>query len=316
MSVSPKAIAITPNPAVDVTYVIDDLRTGEVNRVRDVQFRPGGKGLNVAGVLAQLGHRVLATGFLGGAGGSRMRELLTDAPFEHRWTGIGGETRSTVAVFDGDEVTMLNEPGPAVSGTEWAELTAAVAASAEPGDVVAISGSIPGGTAENEVLALLSAAREAGSRTVLDTSGPLLAAAAPLCDVVKPNREELLAATGASTVADGASMLLARGARAVFVSAGPKGMDLYLGSPDGPEAWHASPAEVVAGNPTGAGDAALAALVAHLLGPSADELSLALPTAVALSAAAVLVPVAGRVDLDAYNRFLPDTRLERTRAAR
>jgi hypothetical protein len=44
--------------------------------VREVTERPGGKGLNVARVLAALGHETVVTGFAGGRVGDRVRELL------------------------------------------------------------------------------------------------------------------------------------------------------------------------------------------------------------------------------------------------
>lgn len=52
-----------------------------------------------------------------------------------------------------------------------------------------------------------------------------------------------------------------QGARAVVVSDGPRG--LYADTPDG--RWRAVPPEVVGGNPTGAGDAVVAALALGLV---------------------------------------------------
>jgi tagatose 6-phosphate kinase len=56
---------------------------------------------------------------------------------------------------------------------------------------------------------------------------------------------------------------------------------------------------VVTGNPTGAGDAVVAALAAGVGSPWPDLLA----DATALSAAAVLAPVAGSYDPAAYERF-------------
>ena len=49
--------AITPNPALDVTYEVDELLLHRTTRVRAVHERPGGKGVNVARVAAALGRR-------------------------------------------------------------------------------------------------------------------------------------------------------------------------------------------------------------------------------------------------------------------
>lgn len=78
---------------------------------------------------------------------------------------------------------------------------------------------------------------------------------------------------------------------------GPEGLLAVTGA----GSWRAVPPEVVAGNPTGAGDAAVAALAAGLV----DQLPWPerLREAVAASAAAVLHPVAGGFDPTAYRRF-------------
>jgi sugar/nucleoside kinase (ribokinase family) len=76
--------------------------------------------------------------------------------------------------------------------------------------------------------------------------------------------------------------------------------------------WAAALPEPVIGTPTGAGDAAAAAL-ARALSAGADQRPMdwpaALADAVALSAAAVLRPVAGEVDLEAYTRLRKEVRV-------
>ena len=91
-------------------------------------------------------------------------------------------------------------------------------------------------------------------------------------------------------------MLLSRGASWVFVSRGADGMDLY--SNEG--AWHASSDPTITGNPTGAGDAGVAAIATHLDGRgSLSEINgvMALADAVATSTAAVVRPTAGEIDM-------------------
>jgi len=309
-----KVVVVTPNPAVDVTYQSPEHRVGEVNRVTTVTRRPGGKGLNVASVLTQLGVPVRVTGFLGGHGGQEIQALLGDAPVQQTWVTIGGATRSTTAIVSDSGTTLFNEPGPTVTSADWEELTAATTTGLDIGDVLVVSGSCPPGTTDEDLRRLLVAARNVGAHTILDTSGDLLVAAAGGSDVLKPNREELQQATGLPDPEAGAQLLLDRGARAVIVSAGPDGMDLYLAG----RSWRATPPMEVKGNPTGAGDAAVAALAAGLLGdtPVTTALPDTLASAVALSAAAVLMPIAGVVDLDAYHQFLPNVNVKQTNDSR
>jgi tagatose 6-phosphate kinase len=48
-------LTVTPNVALDITYRVDQLTPGSSHRVRRVEERAGGKGVNVAGVLRTLG---------------------------------------------------------------------------------------------------------------------------------------------------------------------------------------------------------------------------------------------------------------------
>ena len=145
----------------------------------------------------------------------------------------------------------------------------------------------------------------AGIPVVVDTSGPgLLAAARAGASALKPNREELADATGEADPIVGARRLLALGARLVVVSLGRDGL-LVVDRAGVP--LHARLSRGLHGNPTGAGDAAVAAIAAALaIGPSldadSDEATRARDElarrATAWSAAAVLMPQAGELSPD------------------
>lgn len=312
-------VVVTPNPAIDITYEVAHPRLGEVNRVTDVVRRPGGKGLNVAAVLAQTreadgapARTIRVSGFLGGRQGAEMHQRLETWDVEQRWLDLGEDfqTRATVLVRAADgTATGLYEPGDHVTAHHWQLLTDTALEGAGPGDVLVVSGSCPAGTTPEDLRGLLHRARTTGMRVVLDTSGPLLPACASLADAVKPNREELTQATGYTDPADGGAALLRQGTRAVVVSDGPRGMDLYTAGtdPDTVRVHHADAPDVPVVNPTGAGDSAVAALAAFMdthrdVDPIDGD---ALEAAVALSVAAVRTPVAGLVELDTYLGLRP-----------
>ena len=69
-------LTITLNPAVDISYKLEQFSLDTVNRVGDVSKTVGGKGLNVARVLQQLGEVVAASGFLGGSLGGFIRSQM------------------------------------------------------------------------------------------------------------------------------------------------------------------------------------------------------------------------------------------------
>lgn len=300
-------VVLTPNPAVDVTYRVAEQQIGRTQRVLDVARRPGGKGVNVARVLQSVGVRARCVLPLGGASGAWLAENL-DVPATV--VPLTGQTRSTVTVVDGvQHPTMFGEPGPAVTGDEWAEVTREVTreVAREATGAFVVAGSLPPGADPDLVGSWVRAAR---GLAVADVTGSALLAAAAAGAVCAPNAEELLEATGAADVGAGARALLDRGAPLVVVSCGAAGLTAH--SPSGEVQVPAVAG--VSGNPTGAGDAATAGLVLALVRgvPTAE----ALRWAAAFGAAAVLRPTAGEVDREALARFLPDlgTPLDRSTA--
>ncbi|WIB26401.1 PfkB family carbohydrate kinase [Curtobacterium sp. MCSS17_015] len=315
-------VVLTPNPAVDVTYRVAEQAVGVTQRVLDVARRPGGKGVNVARVLHAAGVETTSVLPLGGTTGSWTAAALQRDGLTTTAVPVAGDTRTTVTVVDDlAHPTMYGEPGPAVTADEWAAVGVAVRATWAAASAFVVSGSLPRGTDPRVVRPWVSGAVDAGVLVVADLSGPaLLEAASAGATICKPNRDELLDATGAPDERAGALDLLARGAAVVVVSAGSAGISAH--TRDGVVSVAAVPD--VHGNPTGAGDAATAGLVLALTAPDGrrttdaqapdplghDVLRHALRSAAAYGAAAVLRPVAGEVDRDAVDRFL--TQLDRT----
>ncbi len=301
---------VTPNPALDVTYELVGLDRGGDNRVARVVTRAGGKGVNTAAVLVCLGDPVTALGPLGGQTGGELRRQLELTGIYPRFTTIAGDTRRTVAIVEtaGGATTMLNEPGPALSALEWAELRAEVARLAAEVSVLTMSGSLPTGVGVDAYAELVGAARERSEcLVVVDTSGPALPAAATARpDLMKPNAAELAAVYPGVTPGDRPRRLLEAGAGAVAVSSGRDGLRLVTTELD----LTARLPEPLTGNPTGAGDAVVAAFAHELAAHGRQSLTdpvladRAARYAVAVSAASVLAPVAGVVQQADVDRML------------
>jgi tagatose 6-phosphate kinase len=295
-------LTVTLNTALDVTYRVPALRPHASHRVTEVTERPGGKGLNVARVLAALGHEVTVTGFTGGATGRTVQEQLTATPgVVDALVPVSGATRRTIAVVDAasGDTTQLNEPGPTVSSAEWAAFQEAYAHLLPGMAAVALCGSLPPGVPVGAYATLVRLAKAASVPVLLDTSGEALrrgVAARP--DLIKPNADELAELTGSHEPLRATQDARRRGARSVVASLGTEG--LLAVTPEG--RWRATPPARVHGNPTGAGDAAVAGLLSGLVErlPWPDRLS----RAVALSAATVLAPAAGEFDRAAYGELL------------
>ncbi|MEU6314665.1 1-phosphofructokinase family hexose kinase [Streptomyces sp. NPDC047014] len=291
-------LTVTLNTALDVTYRVPRLLPHASHRVTAVSERAGGKGLNVARVLAALGHEVTATGFAGGPAGDVVRELLARAPgVRDALLPCAGPTRRTVAVVDetSGDTTQFNEPGPLVSPAEWAHFLDRYAELVRAAGAVALCGSLPPGVPVGAYAALVRTARAAGVPVLLDTSGEALrrgVAARP--EIIKPNAAELAELTGSRDPLPATRDARRRGAHAVVTSLGPDG--LLAATAEG--AWRAAPPRRLAGNPTGAGDSAVAGLLSALTEGLdwPDRLS----RAVALSSATVLAPTAGDFDPRTY----------------
>ncbi|MFJ3761710.1 1-phosphofructokinase family hexose kinase [Streptomyces sp. NPDC090080] len=296
-------LTVTLNTALDITYRVGVLRPHTSHRVSDVTERPGGKGVNVARVLAALGHETTVTGFAGGATGRSVRERLAEsAGVVDALLPIAGPTRRTIAVVDelSGDTTQLNEPGPQIAAAEWAAFLGRYEELLPGASAVALCGSLPPGVPVGAYAGLIKTARSAGVPVLLDTSGePLRRGVAARPDLVKPNADELAELTGSHDPARATQDARRRGARTVVASLGPRG--LLAVTPEG--RWHATPPAPVHGNPTGAGDSAVAALLSGLV------TQLPWPTrlthAVALSGATVASPAAGEYDPGVYAELLP-----------
>ncbi|MFC8075452.1 1-phosphofructokinase family hexose kinase [Streptomyces sp. NPDC057137] len=295
-------LTVTLNTALDITYRTAALTPHATNRVAEVSERPGGKGVNVARVLAALGHETVVTGFAGGRTGDALRELLAAERPADALVSVAGTTRRTIAVVDeatGD-TTQLNEPGPTVTAAEWAAFLASYEGLVARADAVALCGSLPPGIHVGAYAELVRLARAAGLPVLLDTSGePLRRGIAARPDLVKPNADELAQLTGSREPLRATRDARRRGGRAVIASLGAAGM--LAATPDG--SWRAAPPKAVRGNPTGAGDSAVAGLLSGLVErlPWPERLA----RAVALATATVLAPAAGEFDHEAYAELLP-----------
>ncbi|GAA3301914.1 1-phosphofructokinase family hexose kinase [Streptomyces cinereospinus] len=295
-------LTVTLNTALDITYRVGSLRPHATHRVSEVTERPGGKGLNVAGVLAALGHDVTVTGFAGGGTGRIVRDRLAATPgLTDALVPTGGATRRTIAVVDertGD-TTRLDEPGPAIAPPEWSAFQEIYEDLLGTASALALCGSLPPGVPVGAYAGLIRTARAAAVPVLLDTSGePLRRGVAARPDIVKPNGDALAELTGAHEPLRATRAARRRGAHAVVASLGAQG--LLAATPEG--TWRATPPGRGHGDPAGADDSVTAALLAGVVEhrPWPERLA----HAVALAAATVHAPAAGEFDRGAYEELL------------
>jgi 1-phosphofructokinase family hexose kinase len=284
-------LTVTPNPALDLTYRIDRAEIGDTNRVPPALVRAGGKGLNVARALRQAGFDAEAVTTVGGATGAEFRADLAGSGIPAVLVEAPGATRRSTALVETatGRTTVLNERGVPLPQQQVDELLEAVSSRLADARCVVVSGSLPPGVAPDLPARVVELARARDIPCVVDATGDaLIAAAAAGADALKPNRRELAESTGIADPVEGARSLLETGARLVFVSLGEDGMLAVAAD----RVLRARPSTVLTGNPTGAGDAAVAAIAACFASGDTDP-DHVLQRAVAWSASAVLMPQAG-----------------------
>ncbi len=280
-------LCVAPSPAWDVTYGVTRFREHATNRAHTVSARAGGKAVNVARVLHALGEEVTVVAPVGGPTGSLFLADLTASGVPALTVDVESDLRRTLTIASDEtgDATIVNE-GSRLS--DWPAFLARVEEAMGSASVVVAAGSLPSGAPVDAFGQLARAAASRGLPIVVDTSGPALAAALTASPtLVKPNLDELPDVTDVADPFAAARRLSLESGAAVAVTRGAAGMVLAVGD----EAWHGSLDQVLRGNPTGAGDAALAAFARGLrLGSPWPEV---LADAVALSGAAVLAPYAG-----------------------
>ncbi len=300
-------LTVTLNFALDLTYHLDRFDRGTTARVQTVARQAGGKGVNAARVLHGLGREVTVSGFAGGFTAHEARAELARAGIRDALVEIEGESRIATMVVEQDgEATGFSEPGPQITDTDWVAMRDRFVALIGSARAVIVAGSVPPGVPPDGYAQLVAAAVRAGVPVLLDADGEALAlgvAAQP--DIVKINEAELRGVHDHDHLVEAARALQHHGAGAVVVTQGADGLTAL--TEDG-KVLHAAPPEPLRGNPTGAGDAASAALIAALLDERAWPERLA--DATALSAAAVCAPLAGMFDIAVYRRLRPTIRTQ------
>ncbi|WP_313307103.1 1-phosphofructokinase [Stutzerimonas balearica] len=281
-----RVLTVTLNPALDLTVQLPALRLGEVNRSDNLQVHAAGKGLNVAQVLADLGHQLTVTGFLGEANAQPFEQLFAARGFADEFVRVAGETRSNIKLAEADgRITDINGPGLEVGAAQREELLARLERLVPGHELVVVAGSLPRGVELPWFVELLQRLARLGARVALDTSGAALREGLALSPwLIKPNEEELAQARGldpadAQVLADEARRLNAR-IEHVVMSQGAAGVSWF--SPAA--AWHAQPPRVRVVSTVGAGDSLLAGMLHGLLAGWPAERTLAHATAIAAQA--------------------------------
>lgn len=305
-------LTITLNPSVDRRYVVNGFEKGKVFRAEEVQYTPGGKGINVTKVIKSLGEPVMATGFLGGRSGEYIKDELDSMDIQHNFIGINGETRTCIAILSEDKSqTEVLEGGPNISEEEIENFFEMYSDVIRDCEIICASGSLPEGLGMDTYRKLIDIAKEHEKKFILDTSGEALklgAKGAPF--LVKPNKEELEKLVGHNIsnedeIAEGAKHLLDKGINIVVVSLGSQGAMAFSGG----YAYKVKVPKVNAVNPVGSGDSMVAGFAVSILRKYDFETMLRL--AAACGTANAMERETGKVNIDNVRRIMKGIKIEK-----
>ena len=308
---------LCPNPAVDKLYAIDGFVPGEDYPGQRPAVRFGGKGVNVARVLSQLGADVHLYAFMGEESETGFRREM-ERRCACTFVTVGGACRTTVNIIDrrSGRETVITESGPSVSDRDVKKLLDALEKNLRPGDIAACSGSIIAGAPEGFYADVSALCRAKDVRCALDTNAKTLPASlrGARYALGKPNERELCALLGEERTQE--PKALAAYARrlmppydALLVSMGAAG-GMWV---DSEAAYWARVPQVNVVSTVGSGDAALAgALRAMSLGLESTQ---ALRLAMACGAANAMRGEVGSVHVQDVQAVSGQIKIERIEEA-
>ncbi|MBN8526216.1 MAG: hypothetical protein J0M02_12860 [Planctomycetes bacterium] len=241
-----QVLTITANPLLDHLAEIP-WRHGAVSRTGRIARVAGGKGVNVARVLARHGHAVAALALGGGAEAQEFSRLVAADGIEPAIVPTAARLRIGFQLADQQAgAVACIEDGFQVTADERERFIATAAERMRGCALVVVSGSTPDLGMEDAYRRICDSAAAAGVPCWVDSYGkPMLAALAGVHPpaLVKPNRQEY-----------GADPQPWLAARELHLTDG--GGQVTVRSPEG--RWRVSPPAVSEVNAVGSGDCWLA----------------------------------------------------------
>ncbi len=182
----------TMNTAVDLFVETDELLPDVVNRTKDEDYQPNGKGVNISFMLKRLGLNNTALGFTGGFTGRFIENELLNEKIVTDFVEVEGISRINIFINATREFKIVNK-GPLISEGRKQELINKIR-QIPSGRFLFVSGSLPRGVPDDMYLSLSEIAAENKLKLILDISSPVLLDCLSYHPyLIKPNEQELAA---------------------------------------------------------------------------------------------------------------------------
>lgn len=299
---------LTPNPSIDRSLTVPEIRFNSVLRSQNVRLDWGGKGFNVSRSLAQFGIESTAMGWVGGGTGKMLADGLQQMGIQTDFVWVDDETRTNTMIIEeeGSWHIKVNEPGPPISAENVEQLLLKAESYAKKGDLWVLSGSLPPDVPEDFYAELVTMFKSRGARVYLDAGGnPLRYGCLAGPYLIKPNAIEASYIVGFS-IDDQED---AKRAALPFLRMGVEYFALTMGSAglllaNQREMVYAVPPKMNVHNVAGSGDTVMAAIIyAQMRDMSMVEVA---RWAVATGAASVETEGVSEFTIDRIQKILPD----------
>lgn len=219
---------VTLNPSIDYIVRLDELKTGITNRTTSEEYYIGGKGINVSCVLAELGIKSTALGFVAGFTGEAIEKGLKNPKITADFISLkSGISRINIKIKAGEE-TEINCQGPHIDDEELLNLFDKID-NIQSGDTLILAGNIPNTLPDDVYVRIIERLRGKNVQLVIDATKKLLVNSLKYKPfLIKPNRQELSeifekTVRTESDVVKYAQELQKMGAKNVLVSLGGDG---------------------------------------------------------------------------------------------
>ena len=188
---------LTTNPAIDMNYTAESYEPFKVNRTRNIEYSPNGKGINVSIVLKNLGIESIALGFIAGFTGQEIKRRVEEFGIKTDFVYIPDKfSRINVKLqsnTDGviTEETAINGEGPKILEQEVNEFMKKIE-NIKKDDFIVLAGSVSRNMEDDIYEKICIKVQEKGANIVADATGKLLVNVLKQNPfLIKPNKKEL-----------------------------------------------------------------------------------------------------------------------------
>lgn len=251
---------VTLNPSIDYVVEVNELTAGEIMRTKAEDLIFGGKGINVSSMLAQLGMKSCALGFIAGFTGDALEQGVAAMGIQPDFLKVEqGFTRINVKVHAQEE-SEINGQGPQIRYTHLEQLIKKLDR-LKKDDILVLSGNVPCSIPQDIYAYIMQHLQGSGIRVCVDARQEALMSTLVYHPfLIKPNHKELaemfeVELSSREDLLVYAKELQAMGARNVLVSMAEQGALLLT---ETQEVYHAPACRGKVVNSVGAGDSMVA----------------------------------------------------------